>query len=105
MKLILRVVVLGLLFLSGVPLSVADGLASKAKPQIKFEYEMSGKDAQKLEAGVARLKKGVSLDVVKGLLGKPDSERILVFGRESYGEWSNQVDKLYMDGTFKVIDL
>jgi len=76
-KLILRVVVLGLLFLSGVPLSVADGLASKAKPQIKFEYEMSGKDAQKLEAGVARLKKGVSLDVVKGLLGKPDSERIL----------------------------
>jgi len=35
--------------------------------------------------------------------GADDPDRILVFGRESYEEWSHQIDKLYMDGTFKVI--
>lgn len=32
----------------------------------------------------------------------PDPERIIVFGRESYQDWSHQVEKLYMDGTFVV---
>lgn len=34
--------------------------------------------------------------------GIEDPNRILVFGRQSHGEWSNQVEKLYMDGMFKV---
>jgi hypothetical protein len=34
--------------------------------------------------------------------GVDDPKRILVFGRESHQEWSNQAKKLYMDGTFKV---
>lgn len=34
--------------------------------------------------------------------GMDDPARIIVFGRQSHEQWANQVDKLYMDGTFKV---
>jgi len=34
--------------------------------------------------------------------GKDDPSRIIIFGRQSHEQWANQVDKLYMDGTFKV---
>lgn len=31
-----------------------------------------------------------------------DSERILIFGRQSHERWSHQVQHLFVDGTFKV---
>jgi hypothetical protein len=77
MKLFLRLVSLGLVIMATCTLCFADELVPKEKSLIKFEYEMGGKAAQKLEADVARLTKGTSLDVVKNLLGKPTSERTL----------------------------
>ena len=35
--------------------------------------------------------------------GIDDPDRILVFGRQSHEQWANQIENLYMDGTFKVI--
>lgn len=34
--------------------------------------------------------------------GEQDVNRILIFGRQSNGGWSNQVQKLYVDGTFSL---
>lgn len=34
--------------------------------------------------------------------GEGDVNRILIFGRKSNGDWSNQMDKLYVDGTFSI---
>lgn len=34
--------------------------------------------------------------------GEGDENRILIFGRSSHGDWANQMDKLYVDGTFSI---
>lgn len=72
-----RSVMVSTCFLIAYAHSVSAELPLREKSQSKFEYEMSSKDAQKLESGVAGLKKGMSLDTVMIVLGKPDSERVL----------------------------
>lgn len=34
--------------------------------------------------------------------GEGDNNRILIFGRESIGQWSNQITRMYVDGTFSL---
>ncbi|KAB0797083.1 hypothetical protein PPYR_08077 [Photinus pyralis] len=34
--------------------------------------------------------------------GERDNERILIFGRSSYGNWSQEMKKMYVDGTFRI---
>lgn len=34
--------------------------------------------------------------------GEQDENRILIFGRQSTGAWTNQIEKLYVDGTFSL---
>lgn len=72
-----RTIGIGILFLIVGALTDAAELPLKGESQIKFEYELTRKDAQKLESEVAGLTKGSSLDAVKSLLGKPDAERTL----------------------------
>lgn len=33
---------------------------------------------------------------------EPDNERIVIFGKQSYQDWSQQVGRLFIDGTFSV---
>jgi hypothetical protein len=34
--------------------------------------------------------------------GQEDVNRILIFGRQSTGAWSNQIERMYVDGTFSL---
>ena len=77
MTLFLRVVLFGLLYPFVCKASFADALNSIEKSKIHFEYEMPPRDAAKLEAAVVKLKKGLRLEAVKAMLGKPTEERTL----------------------------
>src|SRR4051794_18241713 len=66
-----------LLTLLATPQYFAKESVAKETFNARFEYEMEIKEARKLEANVAKLKLGDSIDTVRSILGKPDYERIL----------------------------
>lgn len=70
------------------PPAFAYGDDRSKKENIYFEFELSPKEVERLENGLAQLKLGDSIQKAKRLLGKPSSEgelyRKRVFGRSTF---------------------